>query len=143
MTRWTLNETALKNIINEAVKTAVKNLLAENYCEESSNYAMPDKLKSIFKNRVEQASHFSQRKVEQVVRDFYEQFSGRVKNPGFSLDYLTNLADSICSSENFMSNTTPNATEPEDPYADELDENILRKIVAESIKKVLKEGATS
>lgn len=138
---------------NNANAAGVKNEEVDSFgstIEESA--AMPEKYSRIFKNRIRQACHMGPSAMRDTVSEFYRQFGKNLG--GISLDDLKDMADKIEREEKSGLHIIktdpwddPYDSDPDDENSDSfLDEGVsksINRIVAESIKKVLKEDRGS
>ena len=144
-----LNGPQLKKIIKESIMHEV-----------SREKVMPSKYYEIFRNRVRNASHGSLGDVKRAVREFYLQFKDKVAIESFTYKNLMDLADKIQYGSHDQ--IIPGAREgwngffaPDELGGDndafgpgrfdenkkrlKLSESQLRKVIKESVKKVLNE----
>ena len=109
---------------------------------------MSNQLYMIFKNRIQQASHFGIDGVEKAVNEFYKAFRNRANTPDFTIGALMELADKIEGTEHEFAHPSYGAGGQVGgfPISDydangraELDEDKIRKAISEAIKRVVNE----
>ena len=143
-----LNESQLKRIIAESVMESIMG-------EIGKGKVMPPKYKDIFTRRVQNAMHGHIGEVEKVVNEFYLQFKDKIRNEGFTLDYLMDLADKIEGggtgghgnpgmgrqrmSDGWWATNAEKYLEENKKNIVRINESQLRKLIKESVRKVMNE----
>lgn len=116
--------------------------------EHRMSSIMSNRLYMIFKNRIQQASHFGIDGVEKAVNEFYRAFRDKVNTPDFTIGALMELADKIEGTEHEFGYPSHGydgrvggfrITDHDANSRAELDENKIRKAISEAIKKVVNE----
>ena len=109
---------------------------------------MSNRLYMIFKNRIQQASHFGIDGVEKAVNEFYRAFRDKVNTPDFTIGALMELADKIEGTEHEFGHPSHGydgrvggfrITDHDANRRAELDEDKIRKAISEAIKRVVNE----
>lgn len=130
-----INENALRKIVAESVKKVINEAHAN--CGLNSHYM------DLFRNRIENAIR-TNGDIKKEASQFYYDFKKVIMNKNFTLNNLVILAKDIENDTTSGTNIIPDASRfPSSPYfghKEDFYESKLNRIVAESVKKVLKES---
>ena len=158
-----LTEVQLKKLIAESIKKCLVNEV-EDETYKKSKKVMPWKYMEIFKNRVLNASHGSHGEIKRTIVEFFKDFKDKIPNEAFTIENLMDLADKLQYGSH--DHIIPGAKEGwngffaqdelggdndafgpgrfnESKTSVKLNESQLKQVIAESVKKVLKEGLPS
>lgn len=133
----------IKNKVNESELT-----------ELNRDNVMPGRFYAIFKSRVANAAHGMPGDIQKVVKEFFMQFKDRINRPDFTYKNLMELAESIEDEERVGQHGNPGFDRQsvadgwwsenrgkflESKNVVRIDEDTLKNIIAENVKKALNE----
>lgn len=130
-----LNESQLKKIVAESVKKVINEAHAN--CGLNSHYM------DLFRNRIENAIR-TNGDIKKEISQFYYDFRKVIMDKNFTLNNLAILAKDIENGTTSSANITPGVSmfpsAPSFGRKEDFYESKLNRIVAESVKRVLKES---
>ena len=130
-----LNESRLKKIVAESIKKVINEAHAN--CGLNSHYM------DLFRNRIENAIK-TNGDIKKEISQFYYDFRKVIMDKNFTLNNLAILAKDIENGTTSSTNITPGASmfpsAPSFGHKEDFYESKLNRIVAESVKRVLKES---
>ncbi len=130
-----LNESRLKKIVAESIKKVINEAHAN--CGLNSHYM------DLFRNRIENAIR-TNGDIKKEISQFYYDFRKVIMDKNFTLNNLAILAKDIENGTTSSANITPGASmfpsAPSFGHKEDFYESKLNRIVAESVKRVLKES---
>ena len=130
-----LNESQLKKIVAESIKKVINEAHAN--CGLNSHYM------DLFRNRIENAIR-TNGDIKKEISQFYYDFRKVIMDKNFTLNNLAILAKDIENGTTSSANITPGVSmfpsAPSFGHKEDFYESKLNRIVAESVKRVLKES---